>query len=57
MIDQDGDENYEPYVIPLEGGFPEPLAEEAFRGRRSSLLDVDLETSISYFNSNRARSR
>ena len=50
MIDHDGDENYVPYVIPIEGGFPKPLAEEAFRGRRSSLLDVDLETSIAYFN-------
>ena len=26
MIDADGDENYEPHVIPLAGGFPEPLA-------------------------------
>ena len=50
MIDRDGDENYVPYVIPIEGGFPKPLVEEAFRGRRTSLLDVDLETSIAYFN-------
>jgi len=50
MIDDDGDENYVPYVIPIEGGFPKPLAEEAFRGKRTSLLDVDLETSIAYFN-------
>ncbi|MBA3376544.1 MAG: S9 family peptidase [Actinobacteria bacterium] len=50
MIDHDGDENYEPYVIPLEGGFPKALAEESFSGRRSSLLDVDLESSIAYFN-------
>ena len=32
MIDHDGDENYQPFVIPLEGGFPEPLAAEAFDG-------------------------
>ena len=49
MIDDDGDENYLPYVIPIEGGFPRPLAEESFSGRRSSLLDVDLESSIAYF--------
>jgi pimeloyl-ACP methyl ester carboxylesterase len=49
MIDRDGDENYEPYTIPLVGGFPEPLAEEVFAGRRSSLLDVDHETSTAYF--------
>ena len=50
MIDHDGDENYVPYVVPIEGGFPKPLAEDAFGGRRSSLLDVDLETSTAYFN-------
>jgi pimeloyl-ACP methyl ester carboxylesterase len=49
MIDHDGDENYEPFLVPLEGGFPEPLAQETFRGRRSSLLDVDPETSTAYF--------
>jgi dipeptidyl aminopeptidase/acylaminoacyl peptidase len=51
MVDRDGDENYEPAVIPIAGGFPEPLAEETFNGRRSSLLDVDPETSTAYFNS------
>jgi pimeloyl-ACP methyl ester carboxylesterase len=50
MIDHDGDENYEPFVIPLDGGFPEPLAAESFNGRRSSLLDVDPETATAYFN-------
>ncbi len=49
MIDADGDENYEPYVLPLAGGFPEPLSEEAFRGRRSSLVDVDPASAIGYF--------
>jgi dipeptidyl aminopeptidase/acylaminoacyl peptidase len=49
MVDADGDENYEPHVIPLAGGFPEPLA-ETFRGRRTALLHVDPETSTAYFN-------
>jgi hypothetical protein len=49
MIDQDGDENYEPFIVPIEGGFPEPLAEESFSRHRSSLLDVDVETSTAYF--------
>ncbi len=49
MVDRDGDENYEPCVIPLEGGFPEPLVPEAFEGRRSHLLDVVLPTSTAYF--------
>lgn len=49
MIDSDGDENYVPYVIPLEGGFPEPLAEETFAGGRSHLVHVDDATDIAYF--------
>lgn len=50
MIDADGDENYEPHVIPLAGGFPEPLAEETFGGRRTALIDVDAKTATAYFN-------
>jgi dipeptidyl aminopeptidase/acylaminoacyl peptidase len=49
MIDHDGDENYRPFVIPLEGGFPEPLAAESFDGYRSHLVEVDPEGSIAYF--------
>jgi dipeptidyl aminopeptidase/acylaminoacyl peptidase len=48
MIDHDGDENYEPQVIPLEGGFPEPLG-DAFSGRRSHLMEVDPATGTAYF--------
>ncbi|HEV8248970.1 MAG TPA: alpha/beta fold hydrolase [Gaiellaceae bacterium] len=49
MIDDNGDEYYEPLVIPLEGGFPEPLNHEAFGGRRSHLLDVDPKAGVGYF--------
>jgi len=49
MIDSDGDENYVPYVIPIDGGFPEPLAPEAFAGSRSHLVHVDDATDIAYF--------
>jgi pimeloyl-ACP methyl ester carboxylesterase len=48
MIDRDGDENYKPFVIPLEGGFPEPLAGDSFDSYRSHLIDVDPEGSIAY---------
>ena len=49
MIDADGDENYVPYTIPLEGGFPEPLSEAAFAGGRSHLVHVDDASGIAYF--------
>jgi dipeptidyl aminopeptidase/acylaminoacyl peptidase len=48
MIDSDGDENYEPYVAPLAGGFPEPLAADTFARHRSHVLDFDRETATAY---------
>src|SRR5439155_23645670 len=49
MIDDDGDENYRPYLVPLEGGFPEPVADDPFATHRSHLVDVDLATGLAYF--------
>ena len=48
MIDADGDENYVPHVIPIEGGFPESLAEE-FAVGRSHLVHVDDATDTAFF--------
>jgi pimeloyl-ACP methyl ester carboxylesterase len=48
MIDRDGDENYEPCLVPLDGGFPAPLADE-FAGRRSHLAEIDPKTCTAYF--------
>ena len=48
LVDRDGDENYEPRVVPLAGGFPSRL-----RPRRSPasahLIDVDLAENVAYF--------
>ena len=49
MIDGDGDENYAPYLVPDDGGFPEPLLPEAFAGGRAHLLVVDDLENIAYF--------
>jgi dipeptidyl aminopeptidase/acylaminoacyl peptidase len=49
MIDKDGDEIYRPFLIPLDGGFPEPVADESFEGYRSHLVDVDPAAAIAYF--------
>ena len=48
MIDHDGDENYRPLFIPLEGGFPEPLNAEAFERRRTHLLSADADAQLAY---------
>jgi dipeptidyl aminopeptidase/acylaminoacyl peptidase len=49
MIDHDGDENYEPFLVPIEGGVPEPLVPDAFDGHRSHLVSIDPEAGIAYF--------
>jgi hypothetical protein len=41
MIDRDGDENYQPMVIPLEGGVPEPFFGARFAGMQVYLLHID----------------
>jgi pimeloyl-ACP methyl ester carboxylesterase len=50
MLDQDGDENYQPLLIPLDGGFPQPAFEDFFEKYRLHLIDCDIEKCIVYFN-------
>ena len=49
MVDDDGDENYMPFLVPIEGGFPEPLADDPFTAHRSHLIDVDTKAGLAYF--------
>jgi pimeloyl-ACP methyl ester carboxylesterase len=49
MIDADGDENYVPHLVSIEGGFPERLAEEVFAGGRSHLVHIDDDTGTAFF--------
>ncbi|WP_110513595.1 S9 family peptidase [Herpetosiphon llansteffanensis] len=48
MIDQDGDENYQPMRIPLTGGFPELIFGDQFAGMQTNLAKIDLKTGIGY---------
>ena len=48
MIDQDGDENYQPMTIPVDGGFPEPAFGEHFKDDRVFLIDTDTDTCLLY---------
>ena len=50
MIDQDGDENYQPMFIPIEGGIPTPAFGDSFARDRVRLLQPDIERDIAYFN-------
>ena len=49
MIDRDGDENYQPMLIPLEGGFPEPAFKNYFAEYRVHLGECDPARNIAYF--------
>ena len=50
MLDHDGDENYQPMLIPIDGGFPEPAFEGFFESNyRVHLTECDPEKNIVYF--------
>ncbi len=49
MIDQNGDENYQPNLIPVSGGLPEPLFGDRFAGEQVTLSYVDLERNLAGF--------
>jgi pimeloyl-ACP methyl ester carboxylesterase len=53
MIDRDGDENYQPMLIPLDGGFPEPAFDNFFASYRVHLGECDREKAIVYLRAGR----
>jgi pimeloyl-ACP methyl ester carboxylesterase len=48
MIDRDGDENYQPMLIPLDGGFPEPAFGDRFENYRVHCLKCEPEHNLVY---------
>ena len=48
MIDHDGDENYQPLLIPIGGGYPEPILEGFFKTYRCHLVSFDPKRNIFY---------
>jgi len=53
MLDHDGDENYQPMFVPIEGGFPEPAFDNFFANYRVHLTDCDMDRNIVYLNAER----
>jgi len=49
MIDADGDENYVPHFVPIEGGFPEPFSDGVFTNGRAHLVDLDDDAAVAFF--------
>lgn len=48
MIDRDGDERYQPMLISLDGGFPEPAFGESLKGQRVTFAHVDAHRDMVY---------
>lgn len=48
MIDRDGDERYQPLLVPIDGGFPEPIFGDHFADQQVSLLHCDPERQLVY---------
>lgn len=53
MVDKDGDENYQPMLIPMDGGFPEPAFNNFFAEYRVHLGECDGEKGIVYLDAER----
>jgi esterase/lipase len=53
MVDSDGDENYQPMLIPLDGGFPEPSFNNFFKEYRVHLGECDRDKAVVYLQAER----
>jgi pimeloyl-ACP methyl ester carboxylesterase len=49
MIDNNGDENYQPCFVPLEGGIPKPIFGEKYQKQQLACTHYDRTKSIAYF--------
>ena len=49
MIDKLGDENYQPNLIPLHGGIPEPLFGDKYQNEQIACVHCDKDRNIAYF--------
>ena len=48
MIDDDGDENYQPMAIPIEGGYPHPTFDNFFAGYRVHIDRCNMDRNLLY---------
>jgi hypothetical protein len=49
MIDENGNENYQPCFVPLSGGIPEPIFGDKYKNEQLACLHCDIDKNIAYF--------
>jgi len=49
MLDRDGDENYQPMFLPIEGGIPQPVFGDRFAGQQVFCAFCDAERLLALF--------
>jgi len=49
MIDENGNENYQPCFVPLQGGIPEPIFGDKYKNEQLALAYCDIKKNIAYF--------
>jgi esterase/lipase len=49
MIDENGNENYQPCFVPIEGGSPEPIFGDKYKNEQVACIHCDAEKNVAYF--------
>jgi pimeloyl-ACP methyl ester carboxylesterase len=49
MIDENGNENYQPCFVPLEGGIPEPIFGDKYKNEQVACFHCDADKNVAYF--------
>ncbi|MFW9831903.1 MAG: alpha/beta hydrolase family protein [Candidatus Thorarchaeota archaeon] len=49
MVDNNGDENYQPCFVPLTGGIPKPIFGDRYEGQQLLCFEFDEKKAIAYF--------
>jgi len=49
MIDENGNENYQPCFVPLQGGIPKPIFGDRYKNEKLACIHCDVKTNIAYF--------
>jgi pimeloyl-ACP methyl ester carboxylesterase len=48
MVDENGNENYQPCFVPTNGGIPEPIFGDKYKNEQLACLHCDVEENIAY---------